>query len=63
MARSSFGQKANTRSASGGVDFYQKGAAQNPAFVAFWSQSTIELWAGCGPLAAVSPELSIACIF
>jgi len=44
MARTSFGQKANTRSASGGAGIPLKRALCNiPAFVAFWSPSTIEL--------------------
>ena len=49
MARTSFGQKANTRSASGGAWIPLKRAlCNNPAFVAFWSPSTIELRAGAG---------------
>jgi hypothetical protein len=55
-AASIFGQKANTRSASDGAGIPAKGALCNiPAFVAFWSPSTIELRAGAGNLDRAPP--------
>jgi hypothetical protein len=49
MARTRFGQKAYTRSASGDAWIPLKGAlCFIPVFVAFWSPSTIELRAGAG---------------
>jgi len=55
-AASSFGQKANTRSASDGAGIPAKGALCNiPAFVAFWSPNTIELRVGAGNLDRTPP--------
>jgi len=55
-AASSFGQKANTRSASDGAGIPAKGALCNiPAFVAFWSPNTIEVRVGAGNLDRAPP--------
>jgi hypothetical protein len=54
----SFGQKAHTRSASGGAWIPVKRALCNiPAFVDFWSPSAIELWAGFGPFQNRAPPI------